>query len=260
MKKFFKFLGIVFILAVVAIAAVFYFTSDLSQTADDFFKSIKNNDYTKAQEYLSSNFKQNTPVDALKRAFPYARFKHYSGCSFSNREVNADGVGKLKGSIEFDDGSKLPVTIQLIKENDKWRINYIVLSPSGLSTSSPNNQPQKTESYPELVHKTMVELASAIKSNYYSNFYSSTSEEFRRSVTIDKLKAVFSRFSSVGINWDDIRNLRPVITRKEIENNGVLKILGYYPTTPRHLEFDFEYLKNNGQYRIFGVFLRLGKQ
>ncbi len=259
MKKFLKFLGILFILVIIAIVAAFYFTSDLPQTADSFFEAIKSNDYVKAQEYLSENFKSTTPVSVLKRAFPYDRFKHYSGYSFKNREVTADGVGTLKGTLKFDDGSVMPIKISLIKENGEWKIDHISLAPSGISSNSSTTGAENTTSvsYPDLVHRTVVDFVNAIQSNDYSNFYSSTSYQFKRSVSVDKLKNAFSKFSSVGINWGDIRNLKPVITKKEVQDNGILKLIGYYPTSPKHLGFDFEYIKNNGQYKIIGVFLRL---
>ncbi|WP_025209134.1 DUF4878 domain-containing protein [Hippea sp. KM1] len=261
MKKLFKFLVFLLVLGAIAVAAAFFFTSSLPQTADDFFKAIKNNDYNKAAEYLSENFKSATPVYRLKAALPYERFKHYSGYSFNVREVNADGTGKLKGVLEFDDGSKLPITIRLIKENDQWKINYIKLPPSGLTVNQQsNNQPKAPKaSYDALVHKTMVGLVYAIMNDDYEGFYRSTSRQFQRSVALEKIKSVFSQFKGVNINWNDIPNMKPVIKSSKIKSNGVLKIVGYYPTQPRHLGFDFEYLKNNGEYKVFGVFLRLEK-
>ncbi|AEA34611.1 DUF4878 domain-containing protein [Hippea maritima] len=261
MKKILKIVGFIFILGIIAVAAALFFTSDLPETADNFFKAIKNNNYVKAQEYLSKNFRSTTPLSKLKQAFPYSRFKHYNGYSFKNREVTADGTGTLKGSIKFDDGSRIPVKISLIKENDEWKINYISISPSGLSsnTGSQSKPSLQQVSYSDLVHKTMVDLVYAIQHNDYSGFYSTTSTQFQSSVNIDKLKNAFYKFSSVNINWNDITNMKPIITKKEIQENGILKLIGYYPTQPRRLGFDFEYVKNNGKYKIIGVFLRLEK-
>ncbi len=259
MKKFFKFLGIVFILVVISIAAVLFFTSDMTQTVDNFFNSIKNNNYTEAQNYLSGNFKSTTTVAQIKRAFPYSRFKHYSGYSFKNREVSANGTGTLKGSIKFSDGSILPIKIELVKENDEWKINHISLPRVGLTTSSTPQPTNKPIRYETMVHKTIVELVNAIQSNDYSKFYSDTSAEFKKSVSIDKTQRVFSRFRDVNINWGDIGSMSPVITSKEVKDNGILELKGYYPTKPAHLGFRLEYVKNNGQYKIFGVFINIKK-
>ncbi len=255
MKKFFKFLGIAFILVVIAIAAALFFTSDLTQTVDNFFNAIKNNNYTEAQNYLSRNFKSTTTVAEIKRAFPYSRFKHYSGYSFKNREVNADGTGTLKGSIKFSDGSILPIKIELVKENDEWKINHISLPRTGLTTGSQQQKSSPTQ-YKALVHKSISELVNAIQNNDYSNFYSDTSVEFKKSVSLEKTKRVFSRFKAVNINWNDIGSMSPVITSQETKDNGVLELKGYYPTKPVHLGFRLEYVKNNGKYKIFGVFIK----
>lgn len=257
MKKFFKFLGIAFVLFIIAFAAVLFFTSDLTQTVDDFFNAVKNNNYTRAEHYLSGNFKSTTTVEQLKRAFPHSRFKYYSGCSFKNREVDASGTGTLKGSIKFSDGSIMPIKIELIKENDEWKINHISLPRAGLTTGTAvkNTMGQHIT----MVHKTIVELVNAILSRDYSKFYSETSTEFKQSVSKDKIKRVFGKFSSVNINWKDIGNMSPVITFQKVKNNGILEIKGYYPTKPEHLGFRLEYVKNNGQYKIFGIFIKLEK-
>jgi len=259
-KKLFKFLMILVVLGILAFALAMFFTKDLASTADSFFKSIKNGNYNEAEKYLSVNFKRATTMDQLRKAFPVSRFKNYKDCSFTTREANADGTGKLKGKINFEDGSAIPIEIALIKENGSWKIDHITLPRSGLITSPSRVVDAKKQNQDDIVvivKETMSKLGNAIATGYYSNFYSYTAPQFQNSVNIEKLEKAFEPFKQVPIDWKSVGNLDPIIQKKEKENNGVLKVLGYFPTQPKKVGFDFEYYKNNGKWQIVGVFLKL---
>ncbi len=251
MKKFFKWVGILALIVVIAMAAAIFFTSDLPTVADNFFKEIKNNNYTAAEKYLSENFKQTTPIGVLKRAFPYERFKNYSGYSFATREKNADGTASLKGKIKFSDGSVMPIKIELVKENDRWKIDHITLPKAGISTTVKT----KTQNPKKLVETTMIMLIKAIETNNYSDIYNASSYEFKKSVSKQRLSKAFSPLKK-AVSLRKIKKLTPVIEEKTVSDKGVLKITGHYPTSPNILNFEFEYIKNNGEWKIFGLFLK----
>ncbi len=260
MKKLLKILVFLVVIGVIGFGLAMYFTSDLASTADNFFRSIKNGNYNEASKYLSVNFKQTTTMDELKRAFPVSRFKNYKDCSFTTREANADGTGKLKGKINFTDGSAIPIEIALIKENDSWKIDHITLPRSGIITNpsvSVDKPKQNQEDISAIVKETMLKLGNAIATGYYSDFYSYTAPQFQNSVTIDKLEKAFEPFKQAPIDWKSVGSLNPVIQKKEKDNRGVLKVLGYFPTQPKKVGFDFEYYKNNDKWQIVGVFLKL---
>ncbi len=260
MKKLFKFLVFLVVLGVVAFGLAVFFTKDLASTADGFFKSIKNGNYSEAEKYLSVNFKRSTTLDQLKRVFPVSRFKDYKDCSFTTREANADGTGKLKGKINFEDGSAIPIEIALIKENDEWKIDHITLPRSGITTNpsaNVNSQNKGDISVIVIVKETMTRLGNAIATGYYSDFYSYTAPQFQNSVSLEKIEKAFEPFQSAPIDWKSVGSLNPVIQKKEKDNRGVLKVLGYFPSQPKKVGFDFEYYKNNGKWQVVGVFIRL---
>ncbi len=261
MKKLLKFMGIFIVIVIVAFGVAMFLTSDLKQTADNFFKSIKSGNYEQASKYLSTNFKQSTTMEQLKRAFPLSRFKNYKSCSFSTREVNADGTGKLKGKVEFTDGSSIIVEISLIKENDSWKIDNIQLPKSGIihSQNSPTKSVQKvnTPDFIVIVQETMQKLGKAISTGYYSDFYSYTAPQFQNSVSLEKLSNAFYPFKSIPIDWERVGTLTPVIEERKTLKNGVLKLVGYFPSEPKKVGFDFEYFKNGEKWQVVGVFLKL---
>ena len=286
MKTFFKIIFILFILFVGFIAAVMYFTSPITLTAENFFYAIQNNNYREAGKYLSANFKKTTTVEQVKQAFPYERFKNFAGCSFTNRSVTADGTGMLEGKVEFKDGSFMKVKINLIKENGEWKIDHITVPKAGLTEvdtngwgsseqnadnnranyQQPSNQNENSQSSQtqganlneeQLVHSAMVSLVNAILSDDYNDFYNSTSTPFKNTVSLVRTQSAFRPFKNVKINWQDIKDMKPVITSREKEEQGIIKYLGYYPTSPLKVYFNFEFYPENGEYKIFGAFLKV---
>ena len=276
MKTFFKIILILFILFAGFIGVVMYFTSPISLTAENFFSAIQNNDYQAAGKYLSSNFKRTTTVAEVKKAFPYERFKNFTGCSFNSRKVNADGTGMLEGKVNFKDGSFMKVKIDLIKENNEWKIDHISVPTAGLTevdnngwgsadNNANNQQPlnQTTNNQgttldeTQLVHSTMMSLVNAILTDDYNDFYNSTSTPFKNTVSLVKTQSAFRPFRNVKINWQEMKDMKPVITRREKEENGIIKFEGYYNTSPKPLHFNFEFYPENGGYKIFGAFLKI---
>ncbi|BAT72043.1 conserved hypothetical protein [Thermosulfidibacter takaii ABI70S6] len=260
MKKIIKLLTFLAVLFVIGYAAVTYFTNNLITTTDRFFTAIKNNDYNGANQYLSQNFKQSTPLSQLKQALPYSRFRNYETCSFSTKVVNIDGTGKLEGRIVFTDGSAIPIKISFVKEKQGWKIDHIYLPKSGLSQNKGEDYSNPTinqANYTILVKETMQKLGKAIATGYYNDFYSYTAPQFRQSVPLEKIESAFSRFQKVPINWETVGNLEPAIQSKQLQENGVLKLIGFFPSNPYKVGFDFEYFKNNDKWKVVGVFLKL---
>lgn len=260
MKRLLKILGVLVFLGIIGFAVAMFFTSDLADVANNFFTAIKNGDYSKAQTYVSTDFKRVTPLSKLKSFFPYDKFKNYSGCSFSNRVKRADGTAELKGKITFADGSFLPVKITLIKEGGEWKINYISLPSAGVNKASDKAPNSASDTgYTSLVKKTMAAVVNGILNNDYSNLYKLASDNFKAQVPQERLADVFKRFASVNINWSDIKYMEPVIKQKNVLENGILRLEGYYPTSPKKVGFRFEYSKDDSNWKIEGVFLRFEK-
>ncbi len=148
MKKFLKFVGILIVLLVVALGALMYFTSDATQSVNDFFTAIKTGDYSRARNYLSGVLKGEMPANRLENLFPPSRYSLYEKCSWSSREVTADGTATLKGSIIFTDNTRIPAEIHLIKEGEKWKILSINLQrPSIVSDASNITEKSRTSNF-----------------------------------------------------------------------------------------------------------------
>jgi len=128
------------------ITIVFLFVSGLADVAQDQLNALRMKDYEKAYSYTSTEFKKSVSIDNFKQfieANPV--LINNISASFPEREFN-NNLGTIKGTLKLKDGSYLPLEIQLIKENNTWKIIYIDLKPihsdtelNETQTSSTNN-------------------------------------------------------------------------------------------------------------------------
>ena len=72
----------------------------------------------------------------------YPILKNAKEFSSNDRSKNVGGLTILKGTITGGDGSKLPAEYQLVRENEKWKIQSVKLSPAGMSVEN-DAEPQQ---------------------------------------------------------------------------------------------------------------------
>jgi hypothetical protein len=74
----------------------------------------------------------------------YPILKNSKEFTSNDRSKNVGGLTILKGTITGEDGSKLPAEYQLVRENEKWKIQSAKLSPAGMSVENPTAPQQVT--------------------------------------------------------------------------------------------------------------------
>lgn len=114
---------------IIAIALIFYFTSGISDVAHQQLSALKSGNVDSAYSMTSKEFQQVTSLDDYKKFIEnYPILKDYKSVSFKERKIE-NGAGYLNGTIEDADGRQLRIEYQLIKEDNKWKIQGMKLSP-----------------------------------------------------------------------------------------------------------------------------------
>lgn len=118
---------VVFIVGVIALAM--WATSGIVKVAEDQLTLIKSGDINGAYALTSGMFKQATSLEVFTEFVnTYPVLSQNGDVSFSERQVDGD-TGYLFGTITAQDGTAMKIEYQLIKENDKWAIMGINLTP-----------------------------------------------------------------------------------------------------------------------------------
>jgi TM2 domain-containing membrane protein YozV/Na+-transporting methylmalonyl-CoA/oxaloacetate decarboxylase gamma subunit len=119
------FIAMVFLILSMAL----YATSGITEAARDQLSAIRAHDYAKAYSYTSNEFKKATTLEVFEKFVnSYPVLNDNKDSTFSNRQIS-NGIGIISGSLEAQDGTVMPVTYQLVKENGHWKILNIDIRP-----------------------------------------------------------------------------------------------------------------------------------
>ncbi len=124
-----KIIGIVILGFFLFFAAVFgaawWGTSKMTAAGEKFFEFARESKVSEAYALTSSQFKDETSETEFKELVDEI-LADTRAVSFASRSVSAgtdEGTtGELGGTIEFSDGI-LYVKVDMIKENDEWRVH-----------------------------------------------------------------------------------------------------------------------------------------
>jgi hypothetical protein len=252
MKKWLKIvLGLVVVIVLI-VAAVFYFTSGIKETADGFFKAVKKMDLTKARSYLSEDFKASTDEWALKDFLSRSALLNYKESQWSYRQIKG-GRGELEGSITTETGGVVPLKMMFVKEKGEWKIYAITKPTAGLQseTSAPTVPAKNAQVV--LVKQSMHDFIVSIGKKNMEHFRSTVSQMWQKQHTTEQLNQAFKAVIDSGANWAALDNFEPVLVGEAtIDKDGVLALTGYYPTRPVHVNFKQKYIYEGLSWKLLG--------
>ena len=113
------------------VAFVFYLTSDLTGAADKFFATARSGDMEAVYGLTSGQLRTVTTPDQLGAFIKTNRFNQVADTTWNSRSFE-NNIGNVSGTVTLDDGAVVPVTMELLKEADGWKISYIDVTQAGL--------------------------------------------------------------------------------------------------------------------------------
>jgi hypothetical protein len=115
----------------VILAVVFYATSGVTGAADKFYETARGGNAQEVYALTSAELRNVTNADQLAAYIEANRFDQVAQTSWSSRSVE-NNLGSVEGTLTLDDGGVIPVTMQLVKEGDDWKVSFIELGEAGL--------------------------------------------------------------------------------------------------------------------------------
>jgi hypothetical protein len=237
---------------VLAIVAVFYFTSGMTDTAEAFFHAIKKQDIAAARSYLSEDFQASTDEAALKEFLSRGALLNYKETSWSNRQVSG-GRGELNGEVTTDTGGVIPLKLMFVKENGQWKIYGIQKPTAGLQTeeSSPNI-PGKADQV-ALAKLSMHDFAVSVNNKSMEYFRSTISQLWQKQFTTQQLDDVFADTYKMGLDFTILDSFEPVLEpTTTLGENQELILTGYFPTNPNQVHFTQKYVYEGVTWKLIG--------
>ena len=234
------------------VAAVFYFTSGMVETADAFFDAVKPKNFAAARSYLSEDFKASTDEQALNRFLSDSALVDFKQSNWSDRQVGG-GRGELNGSITTDSGGVVPLRLTFVKENDVWKIYAIHKPAAGLQTQEAGSPavPPSAEQV-ALVKQSMRDFIVSVENKDMAHFRGTVSQLWQKQTTTEELNEAFRSVIDAGANWSVLERFEPELSSEvSVDENGVLQLAGRYPTKP-NVHFEQQYIYEGLGWKLLG--------
>jgi hypothetical protein len=244
-------LGVVAVIALI-IVAVLYFTAGMVDTANDFFKAVKQKEIMKARSYLSEDFKASTDEKALRDFLSNSAILNFKESSWSNREISG-GRGELGGSITTETGGVVPIKMMFIKENGIWKIYSIQKPAAGLRSQAWSPAIPGEADQVSLVKQSIHDFIVSINNKNMEHFRSTVSQLWQKQHSTDHLNQAFKPVIDSTVNWSVLDNFDPVMGNEpKVDDKGVLVLSGYYPAKPNHVYFEQKYIYEGLSWKLVG--------
>ena len=284
-------LGIVVFIAVV-VGVVFYMTSDMTKAADRFFDEIKAKQYDGAYAMLSKEFRRDVSKKNLITFLHKTGLDGYKSSSWGNRSFEGK-KGKVEGVIDTESGRSIPLLIQFVKGENGWKIYSISKPKSGTKREPEQKKPEVSEAAMQKPSEKTVEpkteeaivkaveerprkqdvpkvpndadviklekstthiFASAIKEKNMKSMYENISKIWRQQTSVEELNKTFAPFIDANLDLTILDIVNPIIDFKPgIDSNGVMLIKGHYALDDAFVYFDYEYIMENGVWKLIGL-------
>jgi hypothetical protein len=252
MKKLLKIVIGIVVVFVLAIVAVFYFTTGMASTADAFFEAIKKQDIAAARSYLSEDFKASTDETALKDFLSKGALLRFKKASWSNRQISG-GRGELNGEVTTDTGGVVPLKLLFVKENDAWKIYGIQKPTAGLQAEESSPTIPSKPDQAVLIKRSMHDFALSVNSKDMEHFHGTVSQLWQRQFTTEKFNEVFGKIYDSGLDLTVLDGFEPIVEPvSNLGEHGELVLKGYFPTKPKQVQFEQKYIYEGIGWKLFG--------
>jgi len=129
----------------------------------------------------------------------------------------------------------------------------IVLSPQRSVAQTPLQVPD-ANGLTILARTTIVALNHANRSGNYTVFRALASPAFQQTNTPAKLAGIFANLRSPDLDFGPIVLFNPKFTKPPALNpQRLLRLTGYFPTSPLRINFDLVYQRVGERWQLFGI-------
>lgn len=149
-------------------------------------QALRSNKITEAYyEYTSKDFQSQVPLIAFHELVKaYGVLVHNNGLQL-NSQQDKDGVIILDGVLTSINDGSIPISYELIKEDNDWKIHSISMKPPILASEQ--------ASAPDWLNPIDVQLRS-LKNNDFEAAYNETSTEFRKATSLEDFKTFVGQY------------------------------------------------------------------
>lgn len=104
-----------------------------------------------------------------------------------------------------------------------------------------------------LVKYTIIAVDQANSTGNYAVLRALGTPQFQQNTSAAMLAKSFARMRQMKLQMSTVLLVKPSFTKPPVLSNGVLKVVGFFPTAPTRIAFEATYASVNGRMRLAGL-------
>jgi hypothetical protein len=253
-KTIFWILGGAVVVIAAIIGVVFYATSGVTRTADDFFAKARGGDMAAVYAMTSAELRNTADPAKLASFIKANRFDKVAKTSWSSRSIE-NNIGTLDGSVTLDDGGVIPLHMQLVSEGGAWKVSLIKLAEAGVSGGADGERgtmPADSE-IANLVRSHTGVFLDGVRQNDISYF----KQYWVDDVSEAELKNLIAIMRQAPDAADALRDARPVVEQAQPLENGGFQAAGYLETAPYRYDYTYQFVREGKDWKLLSFDYKL---
>lgn len=228
------------------IGVVFYATSGITDTADEFFAAAAEGDYDTANGLLSTQL-QGELDRGIRPFLAFNGIEKVVEKSWSSRSIEND-VGRLEGTVTTAEGGKIALTMQFISENGEWKIDGIEIAPRGLQSGGGGMAIPSVDEQERLIARATQGLMNTLRTDDFEGFNS----EWVNGMDPADLRAGLGALPQEVL--DAMFMTQPEFTpASALNERGFLVLDGVYRTDKGNFKFSYSFMDQGGQTKLIAM-------
>ena len=246
-------LGVGVVLVAAILLFVFGLTHGAVKSADDFLAQIGAGKIEAAYQETSATLRKQQTLASFEQTVKELGLTDYASAFWSSREVKNDRA-HLEGSVTTRAGGKVPLTMELVKEADGWKVLFLSAPRAGVTTEKAGKTLPTDEASRRLALESLLAFNQAVRNRDFTPFHQQISRLWQEQITPQKLNEIFAEFIDKQIDFSSIKEVDPILTEAPaIDSDGVLILEGYYPIRPAKVHFRLKYIYEHPAWKLLGI-------
>lgn len=246
----------VVVVAVLGLASFVAYEKKFENIANNFFESVKQKNPDATRAFLPTNASDREYAALFNDLVPSGLALNFKADGlFSQKGLLFSKEKSISGTINPEGVQKpVPVTVIFVKDsadNNAWKIREVKEDvEKGQPTAA---EIQEKAKIMNLVRQSMADFILSKKTKSMDHFYDTLSDEWKKNTTVKDLDKAYEVVLSDETDWGFLNPVEPNIA-KYVVKDGVLTVIGVYPSKPKRLIFEHNYIKNDdgGDWKLAG--------